>query len=414
MRNLTWGKLNILQTTDTHGWLAGHLNEPQYSADWGDYVSFVHHMQREADRRGVDLLLVDTGDRVEGNGLYDGTNPKGGFLYDIYRQLDVDIITTGNHELYRMEAVDDEYNIMIPNFKNNYIASNIDYRMTIGPVPEKDRGKLVPMGPRYRKFTTKNQRAEVVAFGFIFNFSRANTTNSVVQFVEATIKEPWFQDAMRENPHLFLVTGHVGVTMTEFNNTIYHAIREYHPHTPIMFFGGHVHERDAKMYDGRAFAMASGRYFETIGWASLDGPLKEKGPPSLRPRDAEKLTFARRYIDTNLLGFYHHTGLSGKAFETELGKNTTQMIINARKAMDLEHLHGCAPKNYWMNRVPLDHPDNVYRLLTNTIMPEIIVNPERADIPHMITFNSGAIRFDIFKGRFTQIGRASCRERVSR
>jgi hypothetical protein len=27
LRNLTWGQLNFLHTTDTHGWLAGHLLE---------------------------------------------------------------------------------------------------------------------------------------------------------------------------------------------------------------------------------------------------------------------------------------------------------------------------------------------------------------------------------------------------
>jgi 2',3'-cyclic-nucleotide 2'-phosphodiesterase (5'-nucleotidase family) len=27
MRNLTWGQLNVLHTTDTHGWLGGHLLE---------------------------------------------------------------------------------------------------------------------------------------------------------------------------------------------------------------------------------------------------------------------------------------------------------------------------------------------------------------------------------------------------
>jgi len=398
MRNITWGKLNILQTTDTHGWLAGHLHEPQYSADWGDYISFVHHMQQEADRRGVDLLVIDTGDRIEGNGLYEGTTPKGGFLYDIYRQLEVDLLTTGNHELYLMEAVDNEYNIMVPNFKNNYIASNTNYRMVNGSDLKNDRGELVPMAPRYRKFETKHQKAEIVAFGFIFNFPKANKTNSYVQYVEATIMEPWFQEAMQENPDLFIVTGHIGLAMSEFKDTIYHAIRKHHPRTPIMFLGGHVHQRDARLYDDRAFGIAGGRYFETVGWVSINWP----DAPSLRLRDAEKLTFTRRYIDTNLLSFYHHTGLSGEAFETERGKNTTQMITNARKAMDLEKLYGCAPKTYWMERAPYGHEDNVHTLLTNTIVPEIIVNPERADIPHVILFNSGAIRFDIFKGRFTR------------
>lgn len=27
LRDLTWGQLNFLHTTDTHGWLAGHLLE---------------------------------------------------------------------------------------------------------------------------------------------------------------------------------------------------------------------------------------------------------------------------------------------------------------------------------------------------------------------------------------------------
>lgn len=29
-RALEWGQLNFLHTTDTHGWLEGHLKEPNY------------------------------------------------------------------------------------------------------------------------------------------------------------------------------------------------------------------------------------------------------------------------------------------------------------------------------------------------------------------------------------------------
>lgn len=31
LRNLKWGQLNFLHTTDTHGWLAGHLQEYERS-----------------------------------------------------------------------------------------------------------------------------------------------------------------------------------------------------------------------------------------------------------------------------------------------------------------------------------------------------------------------------------------------
>ena len=58
LRELPWGQLNFLHTTDTHGWHAGHLREPQYGADWGDYISFSQHLRAKADADGVDLLLA--------------------------------------------------------------------------------------------------------------------------------------------------------------------------------------------------------------------------------------------------------------------------------------------------------------------------------------------------------------------
>lgn len=60
-RELEWGQINFLQTTDTHGWLEGHLKEQNYGADWGDFVSFTRHMKTKAQQLGVDLLLIDTG-----------------------------------------------------------------------------------------------------------------------------------------------------------------------------------------------------------------------------------------------------------------------------------------------------------------------------------------------------------------
>jgi 2',3'-cyclic-nucleotide 2'-phosphodiesterase (5'-nucleotidase family) len=58
---LEWGQINFMHTTDTHGWLEGHIKEQNYGADWGDYVSFTKHMKQKARNLGVDLLLVDTG-----------------------------------------------------------------------------------------------------------------------------------------------------------------------------------------------------------------------------------------------------------------------------------------------------------------------------------------------------------------
>ena len=78
-RPLVWGDVNVIHTTDTHGWLLGHQEpsfpEPYYSGDFGDFASFVNHMKEIAQEKGVDLLLVDSGDLHDGTGLSDGFPP---------------------------------------------------------------------------------------------------------------------------------------------------------------------------------------------------------------------------------------------------------------------------------------------------------------------------------------------------
>ncbi|EPE05264.1 calcineurin-like phosphoesterase [Ophiostoma piceae UAMH 11346] len=403
MRPLQWGQINILHTTDTHGWHGGHLQESQYSADWGDYVSFADHMRRRADDDGVDLLLVDTGDRVEGNGLYDASTPKGEYTYDIFRQQDIDIICPGNHELYQADTADREHHITVPNFAGHYIASNLDYI-------EPETGKQVPMAKdRYRAFQTPNQKINIVAFGFIFNFT-GNADNSYVQPVQQTVQEGWFQYAITKEPvDLFVVIGHVGARMGELR-VIYEAIRAKNPDAPIALFAGHAHVRDAVQFDDNALALASGRYFETIGWMSVDGletkeakKAKEaKEVTEVKTAAAPTVSFSRRYIDTNLLGLYYHSGTNATTFPTEKGLNLTEFIAAGRSNLGLETVFGCAPQNYWLQRRSIEDPDSLFSLLKKTILPAAIVNKDRADKPRVIVMNTGSMRFDVYRGAFTR------------
>ncbi|KAF5609052.1 5' nucleotidase [Fusarium subglutinans] len=390
MRALTWGQLNFIHTTDTHGWIGGHFQEPQYSADWGDYISFTKHMRKQADEQGSDLLVIDTGDRIEGNGLYDASSPKGLFQYDIYAEADVDILCTGNHELYKAYSADKEHNTTVPNYKGKYLASNLDYI-------DFKTGDRVPQAQRYKKFKTKNQGLEIVAFGFLFDFT-GNANNTVVQPVEDTVKEHWFQEAIREKPDLFVVIGHVGLRMEEFK-VIFTAIRKQNWHIPIAFFGGHAHVRDAVQYDSKAFAIASGRYFETIGWMSIDGISKGS---TKEVEAAASPTFTRRYIDNNLYGLHYHTGLNESTFPTADGKRVTQMITRARKALQLDYKFGCAPKTLWMTRTKHTDEDSIYYWISKQLLPDIITRKDRKDKARLAIFNTGGIRFDIFKGGFTR------------
>jgi 2',3'-cyclic-nucleotide 2'-phosphodiesterase (5'-nucleotidase family) len=365
------------------------VTRPQYSADWGDYISFADHMRKKADEKGVDLLLIDTGDRIEGNGLYDASDPKGKYTYDIFREQSIDVICTGNHELYQADSVEREHEITVPNFKHSYLASNLDYI-------EPQTGNQIPQAQRYRKFKTKNQNLTVIAFGFLFNFDRP-ANNSVVLNVEDTIKEEWFLKAIREKPDLFVVTGHIGLRMKELDQ-IYKVIRDQNWYTPIAIFGGHAHVRDARKFDDKAVAIASGRYMETIGWMSVDG-IKKRSKDAVSAEAS--LSFKRRYIDNNLFGLYHHSGLNDTTFPTEHGQNVTKMITDGRKDLDLDKSYGCAPQDLWMSRAEYPGNSSVFTWLGEQVIPDVVVNKERADVPRLAITNTGMIRFDIFKGAFT-------------
>jgi hypothetical protein len=350
-------------------------------------------MRQKADGMGADVLLIDTGDRIEGNGLYDASDPKGKYTYDIFKEQDIDVICTGNHELYQIDAAKNEYTQTVPNFKGKYLASNLDY---INP----KTGEQVPMAQRFRKFTTKNQGIRILAFGFLFDFT-GNANNTVVQPVEKTIEEKWFQDAIREDVDLFLVIGHVTLHGPEYK-ALFKAIRSQKWDTPIQFFGGHSHIRDFAKYDSKAYGLQAGRYMETIGWMSIDG-IKGKGKKYLKEIESRaSMSFERRYIDNNLFGFHYHTGLNASTFPTEHGQNVSKSIHEARKALKLDHSYGCAPKDLWLNRAPYPSNDSLLTWLETEVLPDIVVNKERKDIPRLAIANSGTMRFDIFKGAFTR------------
>ncbi|KAJ5118281.1 uncharacterized protein N7443_007211 [Penicillium atrosanguineum] len=384
IRDLQWGQLNFLHTTDIHGWFAGHLNEPSYSADWGDYVSFVHWMRQKAESQGQDLLVIDTGDRVEGNGLYDASTPKGIYTSEILSRMEFDVITTGNHELYKQETSDVEFNLTVPRYRGSYLASNLKM---IDP----STGKLIPFAAPFKKFTTKAQGTRVMAFGFIFDFHK-NANNTIVQDLEDCVNEDWFQEAIQQSDiDLFLITGHLPVNDAK---TIVREIRRYQD-TPVQIFGGHLHVRDFTIYDSSSTGLASGRFMETVGFLSIDG--LSNGTHEAKLKEPQ---FHRRYIDNNLFSFYHHTGLNETTFPTELGQNTSNLIAASRHALSLDYVYGCAPKSLWMDRVEYPSDDNIYTWLEDVIRFSFKRKSHKNPIFALV--NTGSLRFDIFRGPFTK------------
>ncbi|KIW17164.1 hypothetical protein PV08_04355 [Exophiala spinifera] len=387
LRDLEFGQINFLHTTDTHGWHAGHLLEPSFSADWGDYVDFAGRLREKLEAEGKDLLIVDTGDRIEGNGLYDASEPKGLFTFDIFRKQHMDVLCSGNHELYKQNSSENEYLITAPAYPGSYLASNLD-------IHDPDTGEVVPLAPRYKKFTTKKQGVRIMAFGFLFNFDR-NYNNTIVQRVEKAIQEPWFQDAICDREiDLFVVVGHSAIRSEEFD-LIFRAIRSVQLDTPIQFFGGHFHIRDYRIFDTKAHALASGRFMETIGFQSISG-LSTNTSQGTSP------TFFRRYIDNNLYSLYHHSGHNSSTFHSDRGRNITEAIHQARQALDLDQTFGCSSLDLWMSRAPYPSNNSIFSWLEEQVFPEVVNDPQRNDRARLIISNTGAIRFDIFKGAFTK------------
>ena len=352
------------------------------------------------DAQGVDLLLVDSGDRIEGNGLYDASKPKGKYTLKLFGEQTVDVICAGNHELYKNSSSENEYYETVPDSHGNYIASNLD-------IIDPKTGQRRPLAQRFKRFTTKNQGIRVLAFGFLFNF-RGNSKNTIVQRVQETIKEEWFQEAIRDREvDLFLVIGHVPLRTQEFAS-IFKAIREQQWDVTIQFFGGHTHIRDYAKYDSKAYALESGRYLETIGFMSVTG-VPTGGKSNSMSIDAAtphvigvaSPTFSRRYIDNNLFSFHHHTGLNATTFPTEHGRNVSSMIASDRKALTLDKAYGCAPRDYWTNRAPYPSKNSIFSWLQDEVLPDMVFDVDRGDVPRMVFTNTGALRFDIFKGPFT-------------
>ncbi|THX59766.1 calcineurin-like phosphoesterase [Aureobasidium pullulans] len=423
---LAWGQLNVLHTTDTHGWLEGHIREQNYGADWGDYVSFVKQMRQKARDLDVDLLVVDTGDLHDGAGLSDATGVasyggvNGELSNPIFEQLDYDLLTIGNHELYVSEIAYETFNQFAKSYGERYLTSNVQIR-------NPSTGELEYIGKKYRYFTTK-KGLRIMAFGVLFDFT-GNSNASVITKAADMVKESWFLNAVNhKNVDAFLVIGHNPVSRKSSSNTlqtVYEAIRAIKPETPIQMFGGHTHIRDFAIYDDKSVGMESGRYCETLGFLSMSGiesshyrgKVNPKGVPNPTMKakklstasasasiasstGSSNMTFFRRYLDWNRMTFeYHAEGSQTKAFDTTKGLAVSENITATRKELNLTSVYGCAPQTWCLSCAPFMSEGSIYSLLARALSATIITE-DRASKPRLIITNSGHIRFDLAEGAF--------------
>ncbi|KAH9174377.1 Metallo-dependent phosphatase-like protein [Lactarius sanguifluus] len=384
-RPLVWGDVNIIHTTDSHGWLLGHQKpsfpEPNSSGDFGDFASFVAHMKKIADEKDVDLLLVDSGDLHDGTGLSDGFPPGGIDAHDsnqFFSQLPYDALAIGNHELSIYANALDMHQNFAPKFPGRYLSSNVN--ITI-PGPN-GSPVSVPVGSRFAKFKTRKGR-KVTSLGVLFDFT-GNVHNTTVQKVEDMVKEAWVSFIILDSQRLTLTAAFSGPL-------VFNAVRAVHPTTPILILGGHTHIRDCLQFDGRSIALESGRYMETLG---VD--LDDRG-------SNRNLTVNRRYLDPNRVTYEYHTNSRDSSFDTSIGRKITKGLKALAVQFDLDFKFGTAPQDYTLSRDPFPSNGSLLSLIVDQVLPAALtVNNTRANIPNIIITNSGGLRFDIYAGPFTK------------
>ncbi|KAH9989038.1 Ser/Thr protein phosphatase family protein [Xylariaceae sp. FL0662B] len=411
-RALEWGQLNFLHTTDTHGWLEGHLKEGNYGADWGDFVTFSTHFKHRADKMGVDILLVDTGDLHDGAGLSDATTPDGEISMTIFDRANYDLLTIGNHELYLADVAYQTLNEISAYWGDRYLTSNVQIR-------SQETGPWQYIGRTLKYFTT-DHGLRIMAFGVLFDFT-GNTNVTKVIPAKTMVKQQWFLDAINtsDTVDVFVVLGHNPARPSNPSSTfgvVFDAIRAAHPSTPIQFLGGHTHIRDFAVLDDSSTSLESGRYCETLGWLSMSGFSSNNSGyrgtfpnPAGVPNPTRKATqnstssfvYSRRYLDWSRRSFeYHATTWHDHKFDYDNGLAVTAEITKYRKQLNLGDVYGCVPQDYCITCAPFNSSDNIFPLLSGALA-QVVINETRRETPRYIISNTGSIRFDMYKGPYT-------------
>ncbi|QKX63708.1 uncharacterized protein TRUGW13939_10879 [Talaromyces rugulosus] len=425
-RQLEWGQINFIHTTDLHGWYEGHMKERNYRADWGDFISFIQHMRDRARQLNVDLLVVDIGDLHDGAGLSDVTKPDGLATDELFKMTDFDLLTVGNHELVDAGLPNATHMNLAKHFGDKYITSNVYVNDT--SINETDP---VPIGSLFHKLTTPNG-LRIMAFGVLFDMNPP-AKDTQIHLAKDMVNEDWFKNAVDQSDiDLFVLIGHnparLDITNHDNNSTlkfITETIQKSRPDIPVQVFSSHSHIRDFMVYNENSTALQSGKYGDTVGWLAMTGiksstykgVMNPAGVPNPRrpakpvssmsmnetseTADTSSLKYARRYLDFNRQTFQFHTNTSGDdtAFDTTDGLGVSKKITELRTKYHLTQYFGCAPRSYCISCRPHDDEGNIYNLVRKAL-EKIVVSPTGNTTSRLIFANRNGIRYDLAQGPF--------------
>jgi 2',3'-cyclic-nucleotide 2'-phosphodiesterase (5'-nucleotidase family) len=82
-----------------------------------------------------------------------------------FAEMPYDVITTGNHELYKYPVAVATYNKLTKHYGERYVTSNVNLTLN----DQRGKQRTVALGNKYRKFKTEQGR-NVTAIGPLFDF----------------------------------------------------------------------------------------------------------------------------------------------------------------------------------------------------------------------------------------------------
>ncbi|KAJ3213136.1 hypothetical protein HDU67_003353 [Dinochytrium kinnereticum] len=401
-RPLRWADWNFLHTTDTHGYQAGggKDNDGLYSANWADWTVFVRDMKRKAEAMDVEMFVVDSGDIHDGSALADnvGDLVNGVYSTPMIQKTDYDVLALGNHELYVENVARDMHDRFGPAWGGKYLTSNTYIARTSElDAAGKPTSEFIPISDKFRYFEgTKGTK--VLSFGWMFNFTNGITKFARVKPIVQEVREPWFAETLNKykDADFILMAGHAtirdatGLFPSPPNSewmAAVTAIRAILPDTPIVIFGGHRHSRDYITFGPNTYAIASGRYMETVGFLSL----------------SKTGTVSRRYLNANVPTFNYHLGRPldfALGQNNKLGREINELIEIAKVKTNYSVVYGCAPQDYFLNRVPPTDPKSIFSFLGKELS-SVIGGKSKAVNPPYVIVNGGGQRYDVFAGEFT-------------
>ncbi|KAH7816903.1 putative 5' nucleotidase family protein [Monocercomonoides exilis] len=384
--------ITVIQTTDIHGWINGHIRDDRYPANLGDLYDFVTAMKKKQSSNHI-VLLFDTGDVSEGTGLSDAVDVHGEFIMEMFKELPYDGLVIGNHELGNNNQIDHIADDFSPFWKGKYICMNAEHV-----------NKNKKLADDFITIDLPENEGKILVFGFIYGMNNA-ADHVKVSPVKDVLTDERFEKAFQtENVRLIINLCHISTDSKEVDE-IKKFIQQRKPDVPQLFLTGHSHmlrQRDlekkpsnAKVVESDAWALESGAYGRQIGLINfaLGKQLSAEGA-------AEKLSFSYEWL--NMIGkdFERASGLSAGELKTKKGEEIKRRIKAKYDDLGLSKVVGCVPEFYSRSLKPKDGKKSLGMLMVDEAFPYAAVEMKCLNtVQEMIHIvSSSSVRSDIYEG----------------